>query len=248
MFHAPPPNNAADARPADPPAPARALVEAQVAALARLAEMGMQIAEAATRAAVAGLEGEADARDHRDPTLAFTRAARAVRMCFALQTRLLNELPALERAEEKVRYDLRHARKKQIVRLLEQVAETAHGDEIERISDEAWERLGDADEYGEVMNLPLGEAVARICKDLDVTPDWGLWGGGEISAGAEELSLPFMGRVDPEGGRVGNVLHTRLPPGCPTRRLRRHPPHEGEGAKPDPPGAANRIAGPAPPG
>ena len=105
MLHAPP-------AAIDPPAAAqsdtaRGLVERQVAALDRLAEMGMRIAEAATNRAVAGLEGETDKGDRRDPTLAYGRAARAVRMCFALQTRLMDALSALDRAEDHVHRDLR---------------------------------------------------------------------------------------------------------------------------------------------
>ena len=179
--------------------------------------------------ALAALDGEADAADRRDPSLAYARAARAVRMCIALQSRLLGELPALERAERMAGLERRGARKRQIVHLVRTVAESEHADEIEQISGEAWERLNDTDEYSAVMNGSLREAVARICDDLDVTPDWSLW-GGEF-----EAKDPF-----PRRGRS----RRRPPPAG-------HPPGgagrggSGIGATPPTPPAGVRVKAPA---
>jgi hypothetical protein len=88
----------ADPPPADPSAAGRALVERQLGVLTELAEIGMEIARGAGRCAVESLEGDAAATGP-DPTLAYSRAARAVRMTIALQARLLKALPELDRAE-----------------------------------------------------------------------------------------------------------------------------------------------------
>jgi hypothetical protein len=37
------------------------------------------------------------------------------------------------------------------------------------------ERLGDGDEEADFADRPIGELVARICRDLGVTPDRSLW-------------------------------------------------------------------------
>ncbi|HTK35666.1 MAG TPA: hypothetical protein VL358_10340 [Caulobacteraceae bacterium] len=200
--------------------------------LTELAEIGMEIARAAGRRATAGLEDETGAGDRRDPALAYARAARAVRLCIALQSRLLGELPALERAEARARCEQQQARKTEIVHLVRKVGQTGREDEIEPICDEAWERLNDADEYGEVMDLPLREAVARICEDLGLVPDWSAWGTGAFAdegpGGAADVLLPFWGRAGakPRGGASeGKAGLEPIPP----------------------PGAPNRIAGSPPP-
>ena len=37
------------------------------------------------------------------------------------------------------------------------------------------ERLFDRETYDVLLKLPLREAVAAVCADLDVDPDWTLW-------------------------------------------------------------------------
>jgi hypothetical protein len=218
MLHLDPSSASLDAVPADPPpdrpGAARALVERQIAVLTELADIGMEIARAAGRRAVAGLEGEAQAPAHPDPALAYARAAKAVRMAIALQARLLNDLPALERGESRALSELRHARKERIVSLVEQAAEADPVNEydIGQLSDEAWERLRDADEYSALMTCPLGEAVARICADLGLPPDWG--GEGSPFAAAPDAGSadpPDPGRGPPSAARAFASLDG-LPP------------------------------------
>src|SRR5687767_8630850 len=88
---------------AAPATDARALIERQLAMLTRLAEIGMEIAEACGREAVAAPgagEGAAQTPERlRDPGLAFARVARAVRMTIALQSRLAKDLAALDRTD-----------------------------------------------------------------------------------------------------------------------------------------------------
>jgi hypothetical protein len=253
MLHTPLPTADADAAPAgcllaDRPGEARALVEQRLAMLTRLAEMGMQIAEAATRRAVEAMEGEPTAGDKRDPTLAYARAARAVRMCIALQARLLGDLPGLEQGEKRARYERTHARKTRILSLVDQAIEAGlqDEDEIEALSDQAREQIMDADEYSALMTLPLAEALARICRDLDVSPDWQAWGG--IGEGPMEQAVtgdPFSsahprGSGDPGLSPIATQETKSLGP-----RLRGDERTIPPSSPPPPP---HRIGRPPPPG
>src|SRR4051812_42698194 len=88
----PAPRAAADGDDAASTSP-RALIERRIAVLGELADLGMEIARAATQAATtAPAPDEAAAPGFRgDPVLAYTRAARAVRQTFALQSTLLED-------------------------------------------------------------------------------------------------------------------------------------------------------------
>jgi hypothetical protein len=160
MLHVDPASAAVDAVPAGPVPvdPARALVERQLAMLTRLAEIGMEIAEAAPAAA--------------DPALTYARVARAVRMTIALQSRLLKDLAALDRTDALARSAQVQARTRRIHRLVEQAIETQHDDEdeIERLSGDAWERLRDEDDCADLFERPIAETVARICRELGLSP------------------------------------------------------------------------------
>ena len=206
----------------DPPSPARALVERQLGLLTRLADIGMEIAEAAGRRAVAALdEGKPD--DARDATLAYDRAARAVRLTIALQARLLGDLPDLEKAEARARSEKTNDRVNRIHRIVERALEAdPEGGWDWRRSAALRERLRDRDDYGALLKLSLGEAVARICKDLGLSPDWsGLLVEGWADVGADEKSpsssgvaqrrpedpaadTPTLRRCPSEGGAAGS--------------------------------------------
>jgi hypothetical protein len=162
MLHLDPASAAVDAVPADP---ARALIERQLQLLTRLADIGMDIAEVAGIRARASLDADA-AEPTVDPGLTYARAARAVRLTIALQSRLLKDLAALDRTETE-------ARKRRIHRIVERAIETEHddADEIERLSDEARERLWDEDDCGDLLDRPIEEIVASICRDLGLDPD-----------------------------------------------------------------------------
>lgn len=184
---------AADAAPAepalaDPHGAAHALVERQLAMLTRLAEMGMAIAEATERWALAALDAAAaspvltedgppalPAGFRGDPGLVYSRVARAVRLTLMLQTRLLKDLPALIRADALVRIDQAQQRRERAHRLTLRAIRAEHdeADAVEVLSDEAWERLRDEGLDDDLETRPLGEVVARICRDLGLSPDWG---------------------------------------------------------------------------
>jgi hypothetical protein len=224
MMNVHPATAALDATEADPP---RALVEAQLRMLTRLAEIGMEIAEVAGLQAKASLDG---AVPSVDPGLTYARVARAVRMTIALQSRLLKELPALNRA-------LVEARRRRVRRLVDQAIEAEHddADEIERLSDEALEHLRDPDDLAELLNRPIHEVVALICKDLGLSPDWamsafsppgvsGVQADNDLSAVARWVSAEPTdeGAVQPHGSYPdGPEVHPSSEPYGPTFSPRR---------------------------
>jgi hypothetical protein len=159
---------------------ARALIEGQLAMLSRLAQIGMEIAEACGRQAANDKPGETMPR--RDPGLVFARVARAVRMTIALQSRLAKDLAALDRADDLAEVARKDVRRMRLRRLVGQAVsagiapddkrdENAIEDEIDRLSDEAYERLTDAED-GDLMGRPFEEVVSGICADLGLSPDW----------------------------------------------------------------------------
>jgi hypothetical protein len=193
MIHADPALFTPAAAPPSAPAPARALIEGQMAMLTRLAQMGMDIAEAVRRDACG--DGPAEpapqsSERRRDHGLIFARVARAVRMTIALQSRLAKDLADLDRADERAASWRRSKRRTRLADLVQEAAETlvttrreaerAPGGpdwdeaeveaEIEQMAHVAYERLVDAED-GDLMGRPFDEVVARICSDLGMPPE-----------------------------------------------------------------------------
>lgn len=221
---------------------ARALIERRLVMLGRLAEIGMEIAEAAGSRATAGEARPAKpAKGIADPALAYARAARAVRLTLALQSRLLEERAMLERgetcalaAEASRRRDRVHARVEEAIEAARgdgmegEFPEFEEADDPERLSSAAWERLVETDD-AELMARPFDEVVAVICR---------------------ELGLPSPS--DPVGSApaVSEHLHETGPPALAqggARRRRRRPVGIGaEDAAEDPPvahGGADHLPG-----
>lgn len=225
---------AADAAPAepalaDPHGAAHALVERQLAMLTRLAEMGMAIAEATERWALAALDAAAaspvltedgppalPAGFRGDPGLVYSRVARAVRLTLMLQTRLLQELPALGRARTLADLEREEARRDRARRLVERAIKAEHTDPdaIEQLSGDAWERLRDEDLGDEFGAAPLGEVVARICRDLGLSPDWGERAMAAAGAAAGAAGADPLGHPEDEGAPANGEAETwsRLAP------------------------------------
>ncbi len=203
------------------PARARAVVEQQIAMLTELARSGLSIAGAIERRALALAErgaedsGVGGLGGSGDPAMAHARVARAVRLTLALQSRLLKDLIALDAAAAETAAvrapaadvvgpepedDPLEARRGRIDRIVRRVVEgdEADPDEAERLTSLAWERLSDEDVYGDLLARPMGEIVARICEDLELSPDWTrlareAWAVEEARSGIE--GSPFVART-----------------------------------------------------
>ena len=165
MFHANPTHATAAALPTEPTSAAQrraARGERQMAALDRLVEIGMAIAEAAGRDAAA----PAEERTLADPGLTFSRAARAVRLTIALQQRLDEDLEKQGKAEAA-------ARRTRIGHLVERVIEAENdgqGEDYE-LTHAAWEQLTEYEALDEVAGRPVGAVVARICAALGLSDE-----------------------------------------------------------------------------
>lgn len=219
-------------QPADAPASApgaapRALIERQLWVLGRLAEAGLNVALAIEQQATAA----AKARDAAEPppaaepgrvvqgdvALAYARASRAVRLTVALQAKLIKDLQALDEVDarlrrgaqaeaERARQAVETARKERVERIVERVirAELADEDEADRLAEAAWERLDHDDIYGDLTARPVGEIIARVCRDLGLSPDWAAlaeeaWAREEIAGGAAGSPFLALGWTGPPG-------------------------------------------------
>ena len=180
----------------------RALIEGQLQVLGRLAEAGLNLALAIEAQGTAAATGEgsapADAAALGGAALAYARVSRAVRLTVALQGKLVealqvqDDVATRQRAgERQSRKALADARKAQVERIVERVIVGERHDEaeIDRLADEASERLEHDDIYGDLLDRPVAEIIALICKDLGLAPDWArlaeeAWAQQEIASGA----------------------------------------------------------------
>lgn len=211
------------------------LRERQLAMLAELAEIAMEVARSVGRQAAENLaaEGLAAARGGGDLTLAFSRAARAVRLTLLLQTRLA-EGPARGREDLGAGSACREARMARAQGHIERLVRDQHGDDletVERLMAEGAERLGEEDHFDE---LPMGQIVGLICNDLGLAPDRVERALSLFDADDERLPPP---RRDP--GCRWDVQWLGDPP-----RPRRHPqpPDEAERETGPPPASAAALA------
>jgi hypothetical protein len=189
----------------------RALLDRQLEALGRLADMGMAMAAAITGRATAEEPGSGADLNHA--AMDFARVSRAVRMTFALQSRLIAEFKgggvgrgaAGEPDDGPIDVfwrddivDHEVVQKRQVRGIVERLAEAASldGEAVERLVCEAGERLEDDRLYRDLATRPLGEIVALVCKDLGLEPDWALiaddyWAKAEIDRSAR--GSPYAG-------------------------------------------------------
>jgi hypothetical protein len=221
---------------------ARALLERQLGVLGRLAEAGLNVAlaiEQQATAAAAEAPNAAGSPPSAEPgrvvqgdvALAYARAARAVRLTVALQAKLLKDLQALDEADarrrrgeqaevERARQAQEDARKERVERIVERVILAEFGDEedadeAERLAEAAFERLDHDEIYGDLTAQPIGEIIARVCRDLGLSPDWSqlaeeAWAREEIDSGA--AGSPFLALSWPDGpGRPAADPHEASP-------------------------------------
>ena len=183
----------------------RPLVERQLQMLGELAEIGLEVARAVERQAkTAGSEVDAQRL-----AMAYARAARALRMTIALQARLIDDLGArqdaatrkravAEQADDDALAVRQETHKVRVVGIVERVIEAVRQDldfdEVSRLVLKAETLLDDEDLYDDVLSRPIGELVARICRDLGLSPDWPrlaeeAWAKKEIESGVQ--GAPF---------------------------------------------------------
>jgi hypothetical protein len=129
-----------------------------------------------------------------DLSAAFARIARSLRLTLALQARAEEQLRALlageaakvevrraevtRRATEEARARSEHHRN-EVERLVCEAAEREVEDEqaLKSVLEALEERLADDEAYWDLDQMPLPEAVERLCADLELTPDWSRWQG-----------------------------------------------------------------------
>ncbi|CAN7277733.1 hypothetical protein LJR225_001391 [Phenylobacterium sp. LjRoot225] len=200
---------------------ARGLIERQLGLLGRLAEAGLNIALAVERQVMAVEAGSPEAGSPeavkvvQGLALAYGRVSRAVRLTVALQSRLVKDLQEIDvvaarrRAGEqadagRARQQREAARKARVERIVERLIRAEVGDEaeVDRLADEAYERLDHDDIYGDLLAKPVSEIVAMVCRDLGLAPDWGrlaeeAWAQEEIDGGAAGSPLMALRWLDP---------------------------------------------------
>jgi hypothetical protein len=185
-----------------PPSPVH---DRQLQILGELAEIGLEVARA-----VGAAPGPAG-----DLALAYARVSRAVRLTLMLQSQLIEDAAAA--ARERARPEPAPAlpediRKARVTRIVERLVTAEHRHDVDmadELSAEAAERLDDEDVYGDLMQRPMSELVARLCRDLGLEPDWAqlaqeLWAQQEIASGdvgaplSTTRPLPLAGEGDRE--------------------------------------------------
>jgi hypothetical protein len=196
--------------------------------LEELAEIGMTLARAVQQQVLDQAAAEpAEAAEQPGAgnlALVFSRISRAVRQTIALEAKLAeegrtrDEQTAAEQARRAVvdGRERKQRRRAQAKRFIEQAVdiEAADHDAAEELLWELDERLDDVE--ADFADRPIGEIVARICRDMGLAPEWSLWAKEEWAV--EEIA-------------------TR-PPGSPFTGLRSVMAAEREPPPPPPPSAA----------
>lgn len=216
--------------PSGAPASARALLERQQAMLSRLAEIGMEFAEALGRQARdagasldpdddadAGLDTDAapapaapaDPAYLRDAGLAFARVARSVRMTIALQSRLARDLAILHRDELRAAKTRRFDRRMRLSDVLDEAVRTALA--VRRASGE---RRWSDEQAMESEAEHLADAAYERLTDAEDTDPSGQSFAVTVASVCRDLGLPpdWTGRLMAEGPHTDLDLHPGADP------------------------------------
>ena len=196
---------------ADADARERALLDLQLAELGRLAAMGMALAETIHRR-VKAADDATSVADLQHAAIDFSRVARAVRLTFALQSKLIADFKAPAKAakdapEAKVPFDTMDVmwlggrevnepvRRSRVVTSIVDSARSVGLDReaVDRLGAEARERL-EREVFGDIMIRPLQEIMDAIHRDLGLKPKWdprsqALWAEEEVGPRAETAPL-----------------------------------------------------------
>jgi hypothetical protein len=171
-----------------------AAAEADLAMLARLAQIGMELAEAQgdyakARLARATADAPAPLEPGEDPTAAFDKIAQTVRRTLALKGKVARDLErlraglAVQCAERRARRAADHERAMTdavddaLTDAFTQMygdgeAETDEGDALcrEMLIDKE-DLLGDLDEFRDWLDRPVGETIVRLCAAFGLPAD-----------------------------------------------------------------------------
>ena len=220
-----------DAAAAEAPDPAVLRAERRLRVLEELTQIGMDLARGLHRQALpapdpAEAVAPVDPTDTRapdasetsagraptpvtpvgDPSVAFARISRAIRLTLALEARTDEALRALragvvvEREARRVQARNRaadeavarsQARSETVERLVFEAAEREIEDldALNDVLEALEERLEQDEAYQDLERAPLRETVERLCADLELSPDWSRW-EGEGWAPEEPFSRP----------------------------------------------------------
>ena len=186
----------------------RPFVMRELQLLGDLAEIGLKLARAVEKR----IDNAAPDEDLRPVAMAYNRTARAVRLTLMLHSKIIKDRKAeedpilkaraeaeAEAAKVQARLDPVYQRKVRVEEIVGRVAMARHqGDEpvVGRLMRESQDRLDDEDLYGDLLERPLSELVARLCKDLGLDPDWAelaqeLWAVREVESG--DVGWPLAG-------------------------------------------------------
>ncbi|MDR3510339.1 MAG: hypothetical protein P4L73_01780 [Caulobacteraceae bacterium] len=189
--------------------------EGRVSLLRELAELGMDLARSLRRQVVEAEEA-APAVDAGEAALAFSRLSRAVRLTLALEAKAeAGEDAAGRNAVARPRLDalslwtpqetLVLDRRALVSQAVDHAIEVeADGDEMmmDRLTAEAEDWLDEEIDEADLLNRPVLELAALICRELDVPFDPSLW----IVEEDESPSPPRGGvGVSAQGSPVGDV-------------------------------------------
>jgi hypothetical protein len=220
---------------------ARAALERQMAGLDELADVGRAILRGLAK--IVAREAEAAKPDPGFDVAAIRfahdRTARAVRLTYALQHKVIDllrgvgriEIDQAEKAERARAAEARareaaarandpvHVRKLQIGKVVDGIITDAHdgdGEAIDRHVRET-ERLRDHEVLDNVLSRPTSEVIADICRLLGLEPNW------------EGLAFEAWAVEERKSGKVGEPLKSPPPwtgkrPGVRGRVLKSEPP------------------------
>jgi len=169
------------------PDPSIARAERRLRLLEELSEIGMELARALKPVA-----GADETIAGKDPAAAFAPLSRAIRLTLALEAKTDEELRDLKagvvraREEKRVQAAKRardaadkasEARVDRVRDLVLNVAEREceDVDAFDDVYEALKERLEEDEAYDDCDERPLRETVERLCKDLQLTPDWSRW-------------------------------------------------------------------------
>jgi hypothetical protein len=137
--------------------------------------------------------------------LAFSRTAKTVRQCMALEERFrdnhtkrsLAEIDAVGEMLGKSRDAMQAEARRQIKRAVTETIEAELDANVierpkaERLLADLNDRLDDELLIDDLDNHPLGACIAKLCKRLKVSPDWTSW--KDTAWAAEEIALKPAG-------------------------------------------------------